>query len=174
MKLTINQLMTLQPALIAVSQIKLPAYPTASRFDRALRDMAKATAPLQELYHTKGVLHPNAGMYMPPTDTEARAALEVARAALDESPESSAAFEAAAVIANAATDRVVDFQVAWAEISNREVEIDFHPVHESELGSASIEPIHLSALRGFMILRDEAVTPVPLKLVPANEGGDAA
>ena len=37
------------------------------------------------------------------------------------------------------------------EIRNREVEIDWHPVDEAELGAAMIEPAHITALRGYMI-----------------------
>ena len=121
MKMTINELMTLQVSIIAMSQTKIPAYPAGSRFDRALRDVSSITAPaiadMQKLYRESGVLGEDGKQFVPPTE-----------------PEASAAFEAAQI-----------------EIRNREVEIDWHPVDEAELGAAMIEPAHITALRGYMI-----------------------
>lgn len=141
MKLTINELMVKQVSIIAISQIKLPAHPTASRFDRALRNVASLTSQsvqdMQALYKNQGVLSEDGKMYLPPTEPEALAV----------------------------------FQAAQKEIQDRVVEIEFHPVHESELGNAPIEPAHLTALRGYMILGDDAEmpAPTPLKLVPATD-----
>lgn len=136
MKMTVNELIILQVSIIAVSQIKLPAHPTASRFDRALRNVATVTADsvrdMQALYKERGIIDEESKMYMPPTDP----------------------------------DELATFMIAQTEIQNRIVEIEFHPVHESELGSSPIEPAHITALRGYMILSDDAEVSVPtLKLV---------
>ena len=124
MKLTMNQLMTMQVSLVALSQIKLPAHPAAYRVGRALDAIASASeqaiADMSALYREKGVLNAEGTQYAPPTDPEALAA----------------------------------FQAAWTEIQNREIEIELHPIRVSDLGDGAIEPVHLMALNGVMIVDD--------------------
>jgi hypothetical protein len=57
------------------------------------------------------------------------------------------------------------FQAAWSEIQNREVEIEFLTISLAELGDAVIEPAHLMALEGVIVVDDDAAP--ALRLVPA-------
>lgn len=127
-KFTMNQLMTMQVSLVALSQIKLPAHPAAYRVGRALDAIAQATqqpiAAMQALYRERGVLNEDGTQYAPPTDPEALAA----------------------------------FQAAWTEIQNREIEVELHPISVSDLGNGAIEPAHLMTLREVMILDDSHLT----------------
>ena len=129
-KFTMNQLMTMQVSLVALSQIKLPAYPAAYRIGRALDKIASASkqpiADMQSLYQTHGKLNAEGTQYAPPTDPEALAT----------------------------------FQAAWTEIQNREIEIELRPIRVSDLGDGLIEPSHLMALDGVMILDDSHLTVV--------------
>lgn len=132
MKLTMNQLMTMQVSLVALSQIKLPAHPAAYRVGRALDAIASATqqpiAAMQALYREKGVLNAEGTQYAPPTDPVALA----------------------------------EFQAAWTEIQNREIEIELRPIRVSDLATAgAIEPAHLMALNGTMIVDDSHLSLVP-------------
>jgi hypothetical protein len=127
-KFTMNQLMTMQVSLVALSQIKLPAHPAAYRVGRALDAIASATkqpiAAMQALYRDKGVLNAEGTQYAPPTDPEA----------------------------------LVAFQAAWTDIQNREIEVELHPINVSDLGAGVIEPVHLMALKDVMILDDADTT----------------
>jgi hypothetical protein len=131
MKFKMNQLMTIQVSLIALSQIKLPAHPVAYRIGRALDKIASATkqhtSDMHALYQSKGILNAEGTQYAPPTDP----------------------------------DELVAFQAAWTEIQNREVEIEFHPIRVSDLGDGLIEPAHLMTLMGSVIADDTHLALVP-------------
>lgn len=137
MKLTMNQLMQMQVSLVALSQIKLPAYPAAYRVGRALDAIAvasmQAVADMSALYRKKGVLNAEGTQYAPPTDPEELAA----------------------------------FQAAWTAIQNAEVEVELHPIRTSDLGAGMIEPVHLMALNGVMIVDDSHLSLVPAPVDPA-------
>jgi len=143
-KFTMNQLMTIQVSLVALSQIKLPAHPAAYRVGRALDAIASATkqaiADMQALYQKHGVLMSEGTQYTPPTDPEA----------------------------------LTVFQSAWTEIQNREIEVELRPIRVSDLGNGQIEPAHLMALDGVMILDDSHLTLMPAPATPADPSDPAA
>jgi hypothetical protein len=60
------------------------------------------------------------------------------------------------------------FQAAWDAVQNSEVEIEFLTVTLEDLGEAVIEPAHLMALEGIVLVTEDA--PVSgLRLVPPSE-----
>lgn len=161
-----NEILNMQPALVALAAIKLPAR-VAYRISKGLNKVQQIATRIQKaqnaLFVQRGILNPQTGQWMigKPESDALNAANETLRDLLTDkanAPEGSD-FEPVIALARAAVEEkqaaltatVKAFQAEIEAIMEAEVQIDFIPVHISNLDGISIEPQHLAALDRFIV-----------------------
>lgn len=171
-----NDVLNMQAALTALAAIKLPVK-TAYRISKGLGKVNQVATRAQKaqnaLFMARGVLNHQTGQWQ--VGKVESDALNTANDQLRDTKEEKADhadhadnaeyYDSLIAIAQrdidekqaALTAVVSAFQAEIEAIMNEEVDIQFMPVHISELGEVSIEPQHLAALDGF-ILTDVAET----------------
>ena len=163
----IRDVLNMQAALTALAAIKLPvkvAYRISKGLGKVQQVATRTQKAQNDLFMARGIFNPQTGQWqVGKTESDA---LNTANDQLRDTKEEKADhtdnaeyYDALITIAQkdiaekqaALTAVVSAFQAEIEAIMDEEVDIQFMPVHISDLGEVSIEPQHLAALDGFIL-----------------------